>query len=257
MKLNYRLIVKLAGASLLFVALLPPNLPAADWQPAQGPLMTRWAKEVGPSKVHPEYPRPQMVREKWESLNGLWDYAIVAKDAAQPAQWDGQILAPFPVESALSGVMKPVNEKQRLWYRRTFKIPGAWKSQRVLLHFGAVDWETTVWLNGKELGAHRGGYDSFSFDITEALQPAGDQELVVAVWDPTDRGPQARGKQVLRPGGIMYTATTGIWQTPWLEPVPESYIELVRITPLFDESAISVACPFQCQAVEGKLTVSS
>ena len=216
----------------------------AAWQPAKGPLATRWAKDVSPNKALPEYPRPQMVREKWQNLNGLWDYAIVDKAAAQPAQWDGQILVPYPVESALSGVMKPLNEKQRLWYHRTFKVPGGWKGQRVLLHFGAVDWEATVTVNGKELGTHRGGYDAFSFDITDALKPSGDQEIVVAVWDPTDRGPQAKGKQVLRPGGIMYTASSGIWQTAWLEPVPDCYVDSLQITPLFDESAVKVTISY-------------
>jgi beta-galactosidase/beta-glucuronidase len=191
-----------------------------------------------------------MVRQQWLNLNGLWDYAIVDRAATQPAQWDGHILVPFPVESALSGVMKPVNEKQRLWYRRVFTVPADWniKSEysnlksvkRVLLHFGAVDWETTVWVNSKELGAHRGGYDAFSFDITDALKPSGQQEIIVAVWDPTDRGPQARGKQVLKPGGIMYTATTGIWQTPWLEPVSAAHIQSLQITPDFDNSAVSI-----------------
>ncbi len=213
---------------------------AESWRPAKGPLATRWAKEVSPQNALPEYPRPQMLRDTWQNLNGLWDYAIVDKDAPQPASWDGEILVPFPVESALSGVMKPVTEKQRLWYHRTFTVPGQWKDQRVLLHFGAVDWEATVTVNGKELGTHRGGYDGFSFDITDALKPEGEQEILVAVWDPTDRGPQARGKQVLKPGGIMYTATSGIWQTAWLEPVAPSYIESLKITPDFDASAVTV-----------------
>ncbi len=213
---------------------------ARAWQPAPGPLMTRWAKDVSPEKVHPEYPRPQMVREDWLNLNGLWDYAIVEKDAAQPAQWDGQILVPFPVESALSGVKKPVNEKQRLWYHRTFKVPGGWQGKRVLLHFGAVDWEATVTVNGKELGTHRGGYDGFGFDITDALKPGGDQTIVVAVWDPTDTAAQPHGKQVLHPGGIMYTATTGIWQTPWLEPVSPTWIDPLKITPDVDNSQVKV-----------------
>ncbi len=224
----------------LLVLLFSWTLAEAAWQPAKGPLATRWAKEVTPRKAHPEYPRPQLVREKWENLNGLWDYAIAEKDAAQPATWDGQILVPFPVESALSGVMKPVTEKQRLWYHRTFKLPGSWKGQRVLLHFGAVDWEAKVSVNGQEVGTHRGGYDGFTFDITDALKPSGEQEIVVAVWDPTDRGPQARGKQVLKPGGIMYTATSGIWQTAWLEPVPEGHIESLTITPDFDQSAVTL-----------------
>ncbi len=228
-------------ACLFATLALAINIQGAAWAPAKGPLMTRWAKDVSPKKVHPEYPRPQMVREEWQNLNGLWDYAIVDKDATQPSTWDGQILVPFPVESALSGVMKPVTEKQRLWYHRTFKVPGKWKGQRVLLHFGAVDWEATVTVNGKELGTHRGGYDGFSFDITDALKPSGDQEIVVAVWDPTDRAPQARGKQVLKPGGIMYTATSGIWQTPWLEPVAAAHIEWLKLVPDVDGGKVEVS----------------
>ncbi|MCS7306688.1 MAG: DUF4965 domain-containing protein, partial [Thermoguttaceae bacterium] len=155
-------------------------------------------------------------------------------------QWDGKILVPFCAESALSGVGRAVGPDQRLWYRRTFELPADWAGGRVLLHFGAVDWETTVWVNGKLLGTHRGGYDAFSFDITDALNKQGPQELVLAVWDPTDTGTQPRGKQVLRPHGIFYTAVTGIWQTVWLEPVPVSYIAGLRNTPDIDASTLSV-----------------
>ena len=213
---------------------------AAEWQPAKGPLMTRWAKEVSPENVWPEYPRPHMVRKEWQNLNGLWDYAVVLRDAAQPAAWDGKILVPFPIESALSGVMRKVDEKQRLWYRRSFALPAAWKGKRVLLHFEAVDWKTTAWLNGKELGSHTGGYDPFSFDITDALKPEGEQELVLAVWDPTDAGFQPIGKQRRNPGGIMYTPTTGIWQTVWLEPVPTTHIEGLRLDPDVDRGLVRV-----------------
>ncbi len=212
----------------------------AKWKPADGPLMTRWAKDVSPSNAHPEYPRPQMVRKDWLNLNGLWEYAITAKDEEQPKKFDGRILVPYPVESALSGVMKPVGEKKRLWYRRTFKVPGKWKGQRVLLHFGAVDWDTTVWVNGKEAGKHRGGYDAFTFDITDALKKSGSQEIVLSVWDPTNAGNQPRGKQVKKPGGIMYTAVTGIWQTVWLEPVPQTYIAALKIVPDVDNSTVQI-----------------
>ncbi|HIJ51827.1 MAG TPA: hypothetical protein HPP66_01590 [Planctomycetes bacterium] len=208
----------------------------AKWKPADGPLMTRWSKDVSPSNAHPEYPRPQMVREDWVNLNGLWDYAITARDAEQPEKFDGEILVPFPCESALSGVMKPVGKEKRLWYRRTFKISRKWKEKRVLLHFGAVDWDTTVWVNGKELGNHKGGYDAFTFDITDMLKKSGSQEIVLSVWDPTNDGSQPRGKQVKKPGGIMYTAVTGIWQTVWLEPVPQSHIRSIKIEPDVDEN---------------------
>lgn len=225
---------------LLILALA--SLPAfAEWQPARGPLMTRWAKDVSPENAHREYPRPQMTREAWLNLNGLWDYAIVAKDAARPDEFQGQILVPFPVESALSGVMKRVNENQRLWYKRTFKLPDGWQGKNVLLHFGAVDWEATVFVNGKEIGAHRGGYDAFRFDITSALKDSGEQELVVAVFDPTDAGTQPRGKQVRNPHGIWYTPTSGIWQTVWLEPVAKAHVESIKLTPNIDNGSITVA----------------
>jgi hypothetical protein len=219
---------------------------AQEWKPAEGPLMTRWAKDVSPDNVLPEYPRPQMVRKEWQNLNGLWEYAIRPKDQAQPPVDgnDGKILVPFPIQSALSGVMKQVGPDQRLWYGRTFTVPKEWNRQRVLLHFGAVDWETAVFVNGKEVGTHRGGYDPFSFDITDALKDnaTGEQELFVSVWDPTDAGAQPRGKQVLKPGGIYYTAVTGIWQTVWIEPVPaEGSIASLRITPDVDTKTVRVA----------------
>jgi hypothetical protein len=210
---------------------------AADWQPAKGPLMTKWAKDVSPDKVHPEYPRPQMVRKDWMNLNGLWEFAV-AKEKEEPPlgkKRDGRILVPFPVESALSGVMKTAEangDGLRVWYRRTFDVQKEWADKRLLLHFGAVNWEATVWVNGKKFNTHRGGYDGFSFDITEALKKDGPQELVVSVWNPIDSGTQPRGKQVRKPGGIFYTASTGIWQTVWLEPVsPYGYIDSVKIVP--------------------------
>jgi len=217
----------------------------AAWQPAEGRLMTRWAKKVSPGKVHPEYPRPQMVRQEWLNLNGLWEYAIRPKDQPQPEKFDGQILVPFCAESALSGVMKAIGEQNRLWYRRTFEIPGKWKNHRILLHFGAVDWEATVSVNGQELGTHRGGYDPFTFDITDVLKKQGPQEIILSVWDPTNAGSQPRGKQVKKPGGIWYTAVTGIWQTVWVEPVPAAHIKSLKVTPDIDTKVVRVTA--MCQ----------
>ena len=214
--------------------------PARAWKPARAPLMTRWAKDVTPDNVHPEYPRPQLVRQDWLNLNGLWqlDFAKAADDAPPLGkELSRRILVPFPVESALSGVMR---HGDRLWYRRHVTVPAAWAGMRTLLHFGAVDWEATVWLNGKRLGRHRGGYDPFTFDITDALKPHGEQELVVGVWDPTDAGRQPRGKQVRKPGGIFYTPTTGIWQTVWLEPVPGASIADLMIVPDVDSGKVRV-----------------
>lgn len=217
--------------------MLPTSARAAEWQPAKGPLMTHWAKDIKADKAHPEYPRPQMQRERWLNLNGLWQLAFAKKDEAPPIGRDlaERILVPFPVESALSGVMKHAD---RLWYRRLFTTPAEWKDQRVLLHFGAVDWEARVWINGREIGHHRGGYDAFTFDITDALKKDGEQELIVGVWDPTDAGTQPRGKQVRKPGGIFYTPTTGIWQTVWIEPAPKKRIESIKLVPDVDRKQL-------------------
>ena len=202
------------------------------WRAAKGRLATRWAAGVTPKNVHREYPRPQLVRPDWLNLNGLWDYAIrPAAQSGPPETFDGEILVPFPAESSLSGVMREVGPKNRLWYRRDFKVPGGWAGKRVLLNFGAVDWQATVWMNGRKVGEHRGGYDPFSFDVTSALTGGGPQQVTVAVWDPTDAGTQARGKQIRKPETIWYSPVTGIWQTVWLEPVPERAIERVKIVP--------------------------
>jgi hypothetical protein len=227
----------------------------AQWQPAKGPLMTRWAKKVTPETVHQEYPRPQMVREDWLNLNGLWQYAIVPKDAPQP-EMNGQILVPFPVESALSGVGKTVGKDNRLWYRRMVSLPRNWDGQRVLLHFGAVDWEAAIWVNGQKVGKHTGGYDPFSFDITDALKKNAKQpEIVVSVWDPTDEGTQPRGKQVNKPRGIWYTPVTGIWQTVWMEVVPHNYIQSLHMVPDIDHNELTVTVTAG-GANQGKVKVS-
>lgn len=202
-------------------------------------IMSRWAGDVDPGRVHAEYPRPQMERAEWLNLNGIWEMAFAQERGAPPfgRQLAGEILVPFPVESALSGVMQHAD---RLWYRRTFEVPEKWRGRRLLLHFGAVDWETRVWVNGRQVGEHRGGYDGFTFDITDYLRVTGQQEIVVGVWDPTSDGTQPRGKQVLEPKGIWYTPTTGIWQTVWLEPVPDTYIDKMMIVPDADRRAVEV-----------------
>ena len=225
-------------ATLIFIAVSATAF-AADWKPAPSPLMTKWGKQVTPDNAWREYPRPQLVRKDWLNLNGLWDYAITAKDAAKPEKWDGQILVPFCPESALSGVGKTVTKDQHLWYRRTFEVPAGWQGRRIL-HFQAVDWEATVFVNGKEFPKHRGGFDPFSFDISAALK-AGPNELVVRVWDPTDTAAQPRGKQVRKPEGIWYTPVTGIWQTVWLEPVFEHmHVKAVHFTPDIAKGEVEV-----------------
>lgn len=224
-------------ASVWFVA---PASVSAEWKMAKGPLATRWAKDVTPDNVHQEYPRPQMRREKWTNLNGLWKYAITKADAKAPESFDGEILVPFPIESALSGVMKRVSPEQTLWYERTFEVPAGAREGRLLLHFGAVDWKATVYVNQKKVGEHTGGYDPFTIDITDALRDGDKQLLQVAVTDPTDAHWQPRGKQIRNPHGIWYTPTTGIWQTVWLEPVPKAHIESLRIIPDVDAKAVHV-----------------
>ncbi len=211
-----------------------------SWQPAGNRIKTPWAEKVDPSNPLPEYPRPQLVREAWLNLNGLWDYAILPKGKIIPGSFDGKILVPYPVESSLSGVQKPVGENNELWYHRTFSLPAAWKNKKVLLHFGAVDWKADVWINDVRIGSHSGGYTPFSFDITPFLSKNTVQKLVVRVWDPADRGFQPRGKQVERPEGIWYTSVTGIWQTVWLEPVGDAFIAGIKTVPDIDGGTVSV-----------------
>jgi len=202
---------------------------AVAWAPVPGRLATRWARDVDPKHPRGEYPRPTMVRQRWQSLNGLWEYAITAQGEPAPAKFEGSILVPFPIESSLSGVGRPLHANECLWYRREFEVPSSWASQRVLLNFGAVDWHAEVFLNGIELGHHTGGYDGFECELTSALR-AGSNELIVAVTDPTDAGPQPRGKQVASPEGIWYTPTSGIWQTVWIEPVPRAALRALHVT---------------------------
>ncbi len=216
------------------------SLCSAQWKPVEGKIMTRWAAEVSPDNALTDYPRPMMVRPDWLNLNGLWDYAIRPRTETVPQGFDGHILVPYPVESALSGVGKTVGAANRLWYRRTVQIPADWGDQRVILHFGAVDWDTDVWVNGQYIGNHKGGYDPFSFDITGALKGAGTQEIIVSAWDPTDGGFQPRGKQINNPHGIWYTPVTGIWQTVWLEPVPQASIADLKLTPDVDNNRIKI-----------------
>lgn len=230
--------------TVVFLVLLSlPQLQAQteQWQVVDSKITTSWAEQINPANPLPEYPRPQLKRQAWQNLNGLWDYAITAKTEATPAAYAGKILVPYPVESALSGVGKTVGKDSTLWYRTTFTLPRAMRRKQVLLHFGAVDWQATVFVNGAEAGSHQGGYDPFSFDITPHLKGNGAQEIVVKVWDPTDEGPQPRGKQVNDPHGIWYTPVTGIWQTVWIEAVPASYIVSTKNTPDLDNNTFTVA----------------
>lgn len=195
------------------------------------PILSPWAETVDKNTPLPEYPRPQMVRDNWRNLNGQWNYAILDKGKSMPTSFDGQITVPFPVESYLSGVTKAVGAAKELWYNKEIQVTNTERKGKVLLHFGAVDWEAEVFVNGKSVGMHQGGYDPFSFDITSFLTKGTAQKIAVRVWDPSDKGPQPRGKQVNEPRSIWYTPVSGIWQTVWLEFVPQSYISGIKTTP--------------------------
>lgn len=211
----------------------------AQWKPAGDKIKTKWAEEINPENVLPEYPRPIMERSDWKNLNGLWEYAIIERGKT-PTSYEGKILVPFAVESSLSGVAKTVGKNNELWYQRTFDVPSAWKGKKVMLNFGAVDWKADIWVNDIKVGQHTGGFTPFSLDITPALNSKGDNKLVVKVWDPTSDGPQPRGKQVTKPEGIWYTSVTGIWQTVWMEPVDECHITDIRTASDIDRKKLTV-----------------
>lgn len=199
-------------------------------------LSTRW--QVDEPIPLPEYPRPQLVRENWQNLNGWWKFAILPAEAGQPATWQGRIRVPYAPESALSGVGRVLQPGERLWYQRKFTVE-AGAGERLLLHFGAVDHDCQVWLNGDLIGEHHGGYLPFSFDITNALDKA-ENEIVLAVQDASDSTSDQRGKQTLRPGGIWYTPVSGIWQTVWLELMPLEYLRSVRLTPALAGGTLTI-----------------
>ena len=233
---------------LIAALFLSISMNGQSWKPAGDHILTKWAELVNPQNPLPEYPRPILVRSEWQNLNGLWDFAILAKGNGLPAKYDGKILVPFAIESALSGVQKNVGQNKELWYERKFTVPAAWKNKKVLLNFGAVDWKADVWINDIKVGNHQGGYAAFSFDITPFLTK-GDQKLTVRVWDPTDKGFQPRGKQVEDPRSIWYTAVTGIWQTVWIEAVNENFITAIKSVPDIDHQTLAVtAIPFEKKA---------
>ena len=213
----------------------------ATWSPAGDNIKTRWASEITPENVHKEYPRPQMVREQWQSLNGLWDYAISPAAQEEMPEAEGQILVPFCIESSLSGVGRSITGEDALWYNRTFKIPRHWRSSHIILHFEAVDWAAQVWVNGKPACSHTGGYTSFGVDITPYLEKGRTQTVTVKVLDGTDNALQPRGKQVSNPHSIWYTAVSGIWQSVWMEPVSASHIAGFTAVPDIDAKQVKFA----------------
>ena len=232
--MRYKIITSIAA--ILAVA---GTLSAQQWAPAGDRIKTKWAEEVSPTNAHPEYPRPQMVRSEWQSLNGLWDYAITPKSEPRPVKFDGKILVPFAVESSLSGVGRKVTPDDALWYKTTFTVPSAWKGKRLMLNFDAVDWKTVVYVNDIQIGSHTGGYTHFSFDVTPYLK-SGANSLVLKVEDATDNDFQPRGKQVSKPSGIWYTAVSGIWQSVWMEPVAPAHVTDYNVVSSIKEKAINV-----------------
>jgi hypothetical protein len=223
-----------------------PQPTETGWTPKVPPLTTPWTADVSPTNAHPEYPRPQLTRASWVNLNGVWQFAAAAESDPPPVGQDlaERILVPYPVESALSGIMR---HEARSFYRRRFVVPSAWaigrgsRPNRLLLHFDAIDYQATVWVNGVQVGTHQGGYDRFTVDVTSALTAGGEQELIVGVYDPTEDGVQPLGKQRIVPtNAIYYTPTSGIWQTVWMEPVPAAYIQRLELTPDLDGGSLGL-----------------
>lgn len=246
----------LTGTMLLLLG-YSANAQQAKWTLIKDRIVSPWAEKVNPAAPLPEYPRPQLVRNNnWKNLNGLWEYAIIPKNQQEPAKYQGNILVPFAVESALSGVGKTVGKDSVLWYKNTIILSASANNKDVLLHFGAVDWQAEIFVNGKSAGKHEGGFDPFSLNITSLLKKGNKQEIKVRVWDPTDQGPQPRGKQVRKPESIWYTPVTGIWQTVWLEAVPKSYILSTKQTPDIDAHRISVSAAVQNNKPGDQLKIS-
>jgi hypothetical protein len=223
------LAVLTATAAATAAALIVPSAAQADLLPKTPPLTTPWTAQVSTTNPLPEYPRPQLTRADWQSLNGQWQFAGTSSLASPPV---GQnlaetVLVPYPIESALSGIAR---HETNMWYRRSFTVPASWSGRHVQLNFGAVTWQATVWVNGQNVGSHSGGYDAFSVDITAAVH-GGSNEIIVGVYSPVDAAGIPLGKQRLNPGGIFYTAASGIWQTVWLEPTNAVRVTRLDTTP--------------------------
>ena len=242
---------------LPFAFLVVLNSFCQEWQPLDGKIMSRWAKEVTPDNVWQEYPRPQFERSTWKNLNGMWDYVILKTNQPKPKSYEGKILVPFSFESALSGVGRSITPEEKMWYRKKFIIPSEWKGKRILLNFEAVDHDTNVWVNDIFVGSHKGGFDRFSFDITTFLNVRGNQTIEVSVKDGTNLSPQLRGKQHFKPSGIVYTPVSGIWQTVWLEAVSnEAYLGEVKITTDIDKGIVKIT-PFGHEALRSSYKVKA
>ena len=242
---------------LPFAFLVVLNSFCQEWQPLDGKIMSRWAKEVTPDNVWQEYPRPQFERSTWKNLNGMWDYVILKPNQPKPKSYEGKILVPFSFESALSGVGRSITPEDKMWYRKKFIIPSEWEGKRILLNFEAVDHDTNVWVNDIFVGSHKGGFDRFSFDITTFLNVKGNQTIEVSVKDGTNLSPQLRGKQHFKPSGIVYTPVSGIWHTVWLEAVSnEAYLGEVKITTDIDKGIVKIT-PFGHEALRSSYKVKA
>ncbi|MFF8035521.1 MULTISPECIES: AbfB domain-containing protein [unclassified Streptomyces] len=238
-------VLALLAGTVLTVSGAAAAAPRA-WAPKPAPMTTPWTDRVAVDNPLPEYPRPQLTRPDWANLNGIWDFAVTSADAGRPASFTEQIRVPFVAESALSGIQRRITQNDKLWYKRTFTVPSGWNGRRVQLNFGASDWRTTVWVNDRQAGApHSGGFDAFSHDITDLLN-GGTNTVVVSVWDPTQTGGQAVGKQRINDvaphpgGGIFYTAASGIWQTVWLEPTAAAHITRLDMVPDLGNNRLKV-----------------
>ncbi len=225
-------------ASISALAVSAMAFAQGGWSPAGDNIRTPWAEEVNPAAPLPEYPRPQMVRADWQNLNGLWNYAVTPA-AASGFEAEGKILVPFAIESSLSGVGKSVGRDNALWYEREFTVPSKWKGRDIILHFGAVDWLSELWINGQKVGEHKGGFTPFEYNITPYLKKSGKQTLTMRVYDATDNSYQPRGKQICVPEGIWYTPVTGIWQTVWMEPVAAAHITDYYVVSDIDNAKMS------------------
>ena len=243
------------------LAKLPPL--SVAWEPKGNHIKTRWAADVDPENILPEYPRPLMVRNEWANLNGLWDYAIVsAGQTMNDANFKGEkILVPFPIESSLSGVCMPLEPGNAIWYKKVIEVPSEWTGRNIILHIGAADYEATVYANGcsarQQVANHKGGHTSFDVDLTSKIQD-GKVTVYIKVVDPTDEGAQPVGKQRRYPignGDINYTSTSGIWQSVWMEPVEKSYIADIRTTPDLDESTFNFDVKLN-GTISGNVTVA-
>jgi len=226
---------------IFFVLILSTSLQAQNWKAVGGEMMSQWGKKVSPENVWQEYPRPQFERTEWKNLNGLWDYSLLKTNQSEPKRFQGKILVPFSFESPLSGVGKKITPEDKMWYKKSFSLPKNWDGKDVIIHFEAVDYHCSVWVNDILAGSHKGGFDRFSFNITPYLKLKGNQKVVLSVEDATNFSSQPRGKQQINASGIYYTPVSGIWQTVWLEAVsPEAYLEEVKTTTDLDRSLVTL-----------------